>query len=219
MVRVIDSLFDGYADIKRDSILRDPSEYDADAELSVELDVPNVLEMCLAPQGEQGFSPRVSLNREDSRTIISVMNKDSVERSYVQDGATFIPNVSDEGILTWSNDLGVENPSPANIKGPKGEFIISGTVNHESLLPDISTVENGTMYLVGTEIPRNVYVADKISEQWINQGKLEGPQGEPGEFNFATFGIENGYLVANKTENLELIDFRLNDKGELEVIV
>ena len=36
-------------------------------------------------------------------------------------GAVFIPSVSDEGVLSWSNDGGLENPEPKEIRGPRGE--------------------------------------------------------------------------------------------------
>ena len=36
-------------------------------------------------------------------------------------GATFIPSVSAEGIISWTNDKDLENPSPVDIKGPAGE--------------------------------------------------------------------------------------------------
>ena len=36
-------------------------------------------------------------------------------------GATFTPAVSDDGTLSWTNDKGLDNPEPVNIKGPKGE--------------------------------------------------------------------------------------------------
>lgn len=45
-----------------------------------------------------------------------------------QDGATFIPAVSADGILSWSNDKGLENPNSVNIKGPKGEKGDTGAV-------------------------------------------------------------------------------------------
>jgi hypothetical protein len=38
-----------------------------------------------------------------------------------QNGATFTPQVSNDGILSWTNDRGLENPHPINIKGDKGE--------------------------------------------------------------------------------------------------
>ncbi len=37
------------------------------------------------------------------------------------DGVTFTPTVSDDGVLSWSNDGGRENPDPVNIRGAKGD--------------------------------------------------------------------------------------------------
>lgn len=36
-------------------------------------------------------------------------------------GVTFTPSVSLEGIISWTNDGGLPNPDPVNIKGPKGD--------------------------------------------------------------------------------------------------
>lgn len=36
-------------------------------------------------------------------------------------GATFTPSVSGEGELSWTNDKGLPNPVPVNIKGQKGD--------------------------------------------------------------------------------------------------
>ncbi|MBQ0112219.1 MAG: hypothetical protein KBT03_03725 [Bacteroidales bacterium] len=49
----------------------------------------------------------------------------------------------------------------------------------------------------------------------------KGEKGDVGDFNFATFEIDisTGELIANKTENLELIDFAINKNGFLEVII
>ena len=35
-------------------------------------------------------------------------------------GATFTPSVSADGTLSWTNDKGLTNPEPVNIKGPQG---------------------------------------------------------------------------------------------------
>lgn len=37
------------------------------------------------------------------------------------DGATFIPSVSADGIISWTNDKELPNPEPVNIKGVKGD--------------------------------------------------------------------------------------------------
>lgn len=36
-------------------------------------------------------------------------------------GATFTPSVSEDGIISWTNDGGLSNPSSVNIKGAKGD--------------------------------------------------------------------------------------------------
>lgn len=38
-----------------------------------------------------------------------------------EDGATFIPSVSADGIISWTNDKELPNPEPVNIKGAKGD--------------------------------------------------------------------------------------------------
>lgn len=39
----------------------------------------------------------------------------------VPQGTTFTPNVSEDSIISWTNDGGLENPIPINIKGLKGD--------------------------------------------------------------------------------------------------
>lgn len=36
-------------------------------------------------------------------------------------GATFTPTVSSAGVISWTNDKGLTNPTSVNIKGPKGD--------------------------------------------------------------------------------------------------
>lgn len=43
------------------------------------------------------------------------------------DGATFIPSVSADGTLSWTNNKGLTNPEPVNIKGEDGAFRINVT--------------------------------------------------------------------------------------------
>lgn len=43
-----------------------------------------------------------------------------------KDGVTFIPSVSSEGVISWTNDGELDNPSPINIKGPKGDTGATG---------------------------------------------------------------------------------------------
>ena len=37
-----------------------------------------------------------------------------------ESGATYTPSVDEDGLLSWANDKGLENPEPVNIRGPQG---------------------------------------------------------------------------------------------------
>ena len=43
-------------------------------------------------------------------------------------GATFTPSVSAAGVISWTNDKGLPNPAPVNIRGPKGDKGDAGDV-------------------------------------------------------------------------------------------
>lgn len=54
--------------------------------------------------------------------------KDGGGGSSGQDGVTFTPNVSSDGIISWTNDGGLQNPTPVNIKGTPGSDGTSVTI-------------------------------------------------------------------------------------------
>lgn len=65
-------------------------------------------------------------NKPQINGIELVGNKTTEELGIVdgkdgKDGATFIPSVSEDGILSWSNNQDLPNPEEVNIKGPQGE--------------------------------------------------------------------------------------------------
>ena len=64
-----------------------------------------------------------------------------------QNGATFYPDVSADGIISWTNDRDLPNPQPVNIKGEKGD---SGTIftTDETL-----TLRNGVLSVNTAEEP------------------------------------------------------------------
>lgn len=43
-------------------------------------------------------------------------------------GAVYTPHITDDGILSWTNDGGRDNPKPVDIKGPKGDTGPQGPV-------------------------------------------------------------------------------------------
>ena len=44
-----------------------------------------------------------------------------VQRIKHTPGVTFIPSVSADGVISWTNDGGLENPAPVSVRGPQGE--------------------------------------------------------------------------------------------------
>ena len=98
-----------------------------------------------------------------------------------ENGATFTPQVTEDGTLSWENDKGLENPDPVNIKGPegpKGEKGEQGDIGPQGPQgetgPQGPTGEQGEQGQTGPQ-----------GEQGIPgpQGPAgeQGPQGEKGE--------------------------------------
>ena len=52
-----------------------------------------------------------------------------------QNGATFYPDVSDDGIISWTNDRELPNPNPVNIKGDKGDTGANGKDGTDGYTP------------------------------------------------------------------------------------
>lgn len=72
-------------------------------------------------------------------------------------GAVFTPSVSSIGVLSWTNDGGLENPASVNIKGPKGDQGIPGTAAAAGATFTPSVSSDGTL-------------------SWTNDGGLENPE-------------------------------------------
>ena len=107
-----------------------------------------------------------------------------IDSSGTGDGTTFIPSVSDEGIISWTNDGGLPNPEPVDIKGPQGDTGLTGATGPKGdvgpyFTPsvdssgDLSWTNNG-----GLVNPSTVNIKGPQGEQGI-QG-TQGPQGETG---------------------------------------
>lgn len=58
-----------------------------------------------------------------------------------KDGVTYAPHMSDTGVLSWTNDGGLDNPPPTNLVGPPGKDGGPGTdgVNGATYTPHMSS--------------------------------------------------------------------------------
>lgn len=67
-----------------------------------------------------GADNKIQVPMKDDDSSAKIKSKSAV---YIQgeDGATFYPELSEDGVLSWTNNKDLNNPDPVNIKGPKGE--------------------------------------------------------------------------------------------------
>lgn len=64
---------------------------------------------------------------------VSYMGADGAQGDKGEQGVTFIPSVSDEGIISWENDGELPNPEDKNIKGPEGPVFTPNMDNQGNL--------------------------------------------------------------------------------------
>ena len=112
-----------------------------------------------------------------------------------EDGATFFPEVSEEGVISWTNDGGYDNPEPVNIKGPAGNDGSDGEDGEDGVSPTVSftTITGGhTMTVTDKDHP---------SGQSINI--MDGESGGGGTTDYDDLtdkpSINNVTLSGNKT--------------------
>lgn len=71
-----------------------------------------------------------------------------------EDGATFTPAVSQEGVLSWTNDKGLENPEPVCILGPQGDpgddYVLTDDDKSEIAQLAASLVDTALLDVIGS---------------------------------------------------------------------
>ncbi len=82
-------------------------------------------ETVIGPMGPQGVQGPQGVPGEQGERgpqgIQGVQGLQGVQGPRGEKGTTFTPSVSVNGMLSWTNEDGLENPEPVNIKGPKGD--------------------------------------------------------------------------------------------------
>ena len=117
-------------------------------------------------------------------------------------GPVYVPNVTG-GVISWTNDGGLENPPDADIRGPKGDKGDKGDAGQGlSILGQYGSLQElgaavpdpmrGDNYYVGTAAPYDIYTwaESEGALKWVNGGKLQGAKGEPG-----SPGLDGGYYT------------------------
>ena len=93
-------------------------------------------------------------------------------------GPYYIPHISTDGVLSWTNTGSLPNPAPVDISGPPGSSVeLRGPVPSVEDLP--ATAPSGELWLVGSASPYDGWFYNGVS--WENAGQIAvGPAGEDG---------------------------------------
>lgn len=116
-------------------------------------------------------------------------------------GTTFTPSVSSDGIISWTNDGGKNNPTPVNIKGAKGD---KGDTGEKGLKGD-----KGATGDMGPQGPKG----DTGPQGPKGDTGPQGPQGEKGD-------TGAGLTILGEYDTLEALkqDHPTGDPGDAYLI-
>lgn len=112
-------------------------------------------------------------------------------------GATFTPSVDAEGNITWTNDKGLVNPLPKNIKGPQGEQGVQGVAGPQgeaftikktyssiqAMQEDFENMNIGDYVMIASnvEVEDNAKLYTKTEREWVFITDFSGANGIQGE--------------------------------------
>lgn len=143
--------------------------------------------------------------------------------------AVYVPEVSEDGIISWTNDLELDNPEPVNIIGPQGpvgpegpqgpqgndgtSIKILGTEPTKETLDarHLATAQLGDSYVVTED--GNVYVFS--GEEFVNVGPMQGPKGDKGDkgdkLTYADLtdedkaNLQQGFITSTEITRIEIV--------------
>ena len=107
-------------------------QYDIEDVTNTNMDIIDAeLINCIRKDGNKGLSQNDFTDEYKSR-LDNLKNNGGSGGSGAngEDGATFIPKVSEEGVISWTNNKGLDNPEPVNIKGKDGSVGPQGPQGH-----------------------------------------------------------------------------------------
>lgn len=99
------------------------------------------------------------MNNED--IILEVSDMIPIPGPAGENGATFTPYISEEGIISWTNDKDLPNPESRDIKGPQGQDGVSPSIT-------VTQITDG----------HEISITDATSTQTFNV--IDGKDGQPG---------------------------------------
>lgn len=101
------------------------------------------------PSGDEGVDPTLPVWAQLQQEIDDLKDgitggEGSGSAQNGENGATFVPTVSADGLLSWTNDKGLENPDPVSIMGPQGETGSAGADGIDGTSVAVASVSQST---------------------------------------------------------------------------
>ena len=136
-------------------------------------------------------------------------NRVNLSRKQGENGATFTPSVSKDGIISWTNDKGLDNPTSVDITGPQGP---QGVGIQSVEQTGTATTDNGTNTL-------KITLTDGTEAYFRVQNGSRGAKGETGATPSITVraSVDNSYgtpsVSVSKSGSAEYPSFSLAFKN------
>ena len=160
------------------------------------------------------------LKTTDSSDLVAAINW-LYENGTIGGGGTvsasgiFVPHVSADGTLSWTNDQGLPNPEPVNLRGPQGPKGADGTMSFEDLTTEQRESLRGPAGPQGEKGEAGVWVGseaptDNSYKVWVD------PTGEAGPGSGGNVDL-TGYA---KTEDIPTkVSQMKNDSGFIDTAI
>ena len=169
-------------------------------------------ELQLSQDGKVIFSPNFTLlvyknlsvdSEVESSDEFTALQAAISRAESLTDGTTFTPTVSEDGVLSWTNDGGKANPEPVNIKGEDGAFRVNVTYSNGVYSADKTFDEIKAAYDAGQQ-PYVVLTSGTLDFVYT-LAYFSVPDGTGQDFvDFARYRIEEDTL---ETEMLRIYSY------------
>ena len=115
-------------------------------------------------------------------------------------GTTFYPSVSADGVISWTNDGSLDNPTPVNIKGPQGNNGYDGVDGKDG--KDGISVQSVVQTTISTEDGGENVITVTLSDGTSSTFKVKnGSKGSDGSATSATVDTAMSDTSTNAVQN------------------
>lgn len=175
------------------------------------------------PDGTKVVTPRLEVELDENETGII---KYEILNSLLEQVGTLKAEVvlRTEEDYTWKSfDLKFYIEESINATDELADAYPDFMTDAQKTLDHMNSLEKGKAATVKvnnveTLKPEEEAYIENVGDEYDALFNFGIPKGEKGDLNFATFEIENGYLVMNKPETMKDIDFEI-EEGNLVVMI